>query len=99
MTAEWMELLKTLGVASPLVVILLYLLKEATKERQAITTAFLDALKTTVEQSNEQRLRTSNELAELTHALRDDGKRAAEEHGRIVDAIDKLDLRRHVREG
>ena len=85
----WLQL----GIAAPLVVILLYLLKQSTDERREITTKFLAALQTTVEQSNEQRLRASNELAQLTDVIREDKKLSADEHARIVESIDKLYLR------
>ena len=90
-----------LGLAAPLVGILMYLLKQSTDERKVLMTQFLAALTTTVEQSNEQRLRASTELAQLTETLRDDKKRSSEEHARageehvrIVEAIDRLSPRK-----
>lgn len=83
-----------LGLAAPLVGILLFLLKQSTDERKDITSKFLVALQTTVNASNEARLRTADEVANLTSTLRDVQKHSTEEHNRIVDAIGKLELRR-----
>lgn len=94
MSAEqWTEIVKTLGVSGPLVAILLYLLRQMNEERKSVTTQFLDALRTTVEQSNEARVRAANELSQLVTALRDHQERSGDEHNRIVDAIGKLGVR------
>ena len=90
---QWTEVVKTLGVSGPLVAILLYLLRQMNDERKAVTAQFLDALRTTVEQSNEARLRSATELGQLTVTLRDHQERSGDEHARIVDAIGKLSLR------
>ena len=90
---QWADVIKTLGVSGPLVVILMYLLRTMNDERKAVTVQFLDALRTTVEQSNEARLRAANEMALLNTALRDHQGKSADEHQRIVDAIAGLTAR------
>jgi len=82
-----------LGIATPFVALLWYLLKQATDERKEITVKFLAALTSTVEQSNDARIRSANELSILTQTIHDHQENSADEHQRIVDAIGKLGLR------
>lgn len=99
MTAEqWFEVTKNLGVAAPLVIVLLYLLRflvelltKATNERQAVTTQFVDAMKTIATTSAVAQQQAAASLQELASAIRDGGSRSMEEHDRIVDAIGKID--------
>lgn len=83
---QWGELARTLGIASPLVGLLIYLLRQATEERREITDRFLVALETTVAGSSKAMQENTAATRELSVTLRD-------EHARIVDAIGKLDLR------
>lgn len=76
----------TLGVAAPLVGILIYLLRQATIERQEITTKFLEALTTTVS-ANTQATR------EIGIALDIMRKASQSEHERIIDAVGKMGSR------
>lgn len=94
MTSEqWAEVIKTLGVSGPLVGILIYLLKQATEERRAITKDFLATLTTTVSSNAQAQTRAAESLQDLAGALRDTAKSSADEHNRIVDAIGKLGRR------
>ena len=94
MTPEQLgELMRTLGVASPLVGLLIYLLRQATEERREITNRFLGALETTVAgatRATQENTAATRELAAATEASR---KASVDEHGRIVDAIGKLGRR------
>ena len=82
-----------LGLAAPLVAILLYLLKQSADERKEITAAFIGALTTMVTESNDSRMKTAIEMGEMVEALRQHEKRSTQEHDRIVDAIGKMYLR------
>lgn len=88
----WGDTIKTLGIAAPLVSLLIYLLKQATEERKEITGRFLVALQTTVEQSNEARIRAADELGQLVVAMKEHHKSSGEEHTRVVEAIHELIL-------
>lgn len=90
------EFWASLGVAGPLVAILLYLLRQATDERRQITDAFLNALMSTVQVSNEARVRSASELSNLSQSIREQTSRASEEHSRVIDAIGKMILREHA---
>ena len=57
-----------LGLAAPLVGILLYLLKQSTDERKEITTKFIDALKTVVTETNDVRMKQAIEMGEMVEA-------------------------------
>ncbi|MDO8562374.1 MAG: hypothetical protein Q7S25_00865 [Candidatus Limnocylindria bacterium] len=95
------EVTKSLGIAAPLVVVLLYLLRlvvelltKATDERKTITAQFVDAMKTTATTSALAQQQAAASLQELAAAMRDGASRSLEEHNRIVDAIGKLGSRR-----
>jgi len=92
-TDQWPELARTLGIAAPLVLVLTYMLREATAERREITARFLTALQTTVEQSNEVRIRAATEMHELVVGLAQDRERGAAEHERMVQILEQLDGR------
>lgn len=92
----WLQL----GIAAPLVVALLYLLKQNADERKEVTAKFLNALQTTVSESNESRMRSAVELGQVVETLRSMETRSTLEHKQLVESIDRLYLREQVkREG
>lgn len=91
MTEEaWLELMKPLGVAIPLVAILFYLLRQATEERQSITKAFLTTLQETVKSSSESSLRLSVTFSDMTDAIRLSEQRHSAEHTQIVETLRQI---------
>lgn len=105
MTPEQLgELMRTLGVASPLVGLLIWMLRQATEERQRvaaeatverkdITNRFLTALETTVSSATRAIQENTAATKELSATIEANRKSSVDEHGRIVDAIGKLGRR------
>lgn len=94
MTAEqWGDLARTLGIASPLVGLLIYLLRQATEERQNITDRFLSALESTVAGATKAIQDNTAATRELSVSIEANRKSNIDEHTRIVDAIGKLNRR------
>lgn len=88
MTGEQVfETIKLLGVAAPLVSILVYLLKQSNEERREITDKFLSTLDSTVKTNAEASAKIAASLAELNQTLRDGNQAAQTEHGRIMDFL------------
>lgn len=99
-TEQTFEVVKSLGIAAPLVVVLVYLLRmvvdlltKATEERKAVTAQFVDAMKTTATTSALAQQQAASSLQDLAAAMRESSSRSEDAHNRIVDAIGKLDLR------
>lgn len=90
---QWGELARTLGVASPLVGLLIYLLRQATEERQQITDRFLSALESTVAGASKAIQDNTSATKELSATIEANRKSNIDEHSRIVDAIGKLNRR------
>ena len=94
------EIGKSLGIAAPLVIVLLYLLRllvdlltRATDERKTITTQFIDAMKTSATTSAIAQQQAAASLQELAATFRENASRSMDEHNRIVDALGKLSIR------
>lgn len=90
---QWGELMRTLGVASPLVGLLIYLLRQATEERREITNRFLGALETTVAGATRATQENTVATRELSATIEANRKSSVDEHSRIVDAIGKIGRR------
>lgn len=90
---QWADLAQTLGVASPLVALLIYLLRQATEERREITNRFLGALETTVAGATKAIQENTAATRELSVTIEANRKSSVDEHARIVDAIGKLGRR------
>lgn len=97
---QYAEIAKQLGVAAPLVLVLMYLLRfmaqllhQATEERKAITAQFVDAMKTTAATSALAQEKAAQSLQDLAASLREQGVRSTDEHNRIVDALGKFSSR------
>lgn len=90
---QWGELTRTLGVAAPLVLMLLYLLKQSNEERQKLTDRFLAALETTVTRAIDTQNSATSAIKDMSNAVVNDRRSAQEEHNRIVDAIGKIGRR------
>lgn len=89
MQVDWIETAKTLGVAAPLVLILVWILDRTTKERERITTQFLTTLQTTITTNTATQTQTVEAIKENTSALKEFSNRASDEHNRLIDAIGK----------
>lgn len=87
------DLTRTLGVAAPLVVLLIYLLRQANEERQKITDRFLVALESTVARAIETQQQSTSALKDITNEVAADRRAQTDEHNRIVDAIGKIGRR------
>lgn len=92
-TTEWAQFAQTLGVAAPLVAILLYLLRQSTEERQRITDRFLSSMDKRDAESIDARLRSAQALNELTGSIREHDRRCVEEHLSMIRALDGLEAR------
>jgi hypothetical protein len=90
---QWAELFKTVGVAAPLVGLLIYLLRQATEERREITNRFLAALENIGGNATRAIHENSVEMRGLAVMIEANRKSSVDEHARIVDSIGKLDLR------
>lgn len=73
-----------LGIAAPFIALLIYLLRQANQERKDLTDKFVTAMTTTV---------TSNTHATtgLKEAINEWRAGNQDEHGRIVDALGRLE--------
>lgn len=98
---QYGEVAKSLGVAAPLVIVLLYLLKVllqllngATEERKAITAQFVEAMKTTVATSALAQQQAATALQDLAASQREQANRTTDEHNRLIDAIGKFQIGR-----
>lgn len=94
---QWFEVTKSLGIASPLVIVLIYLLRmlvtlltKSGEERAAITAQFVAAMQTLATTSAVAQQQAAASLHELAGAMRDASTRSLEEHNRITDAIGKI---------
>lgn len=86
----WSDLVAQLGVAVPLVAILLYLLKQTTDERRAITADFLQTLRETVAANAAGNERVAASLNELALADRERKLEATAEHERMIRELDRI---------
>lgn len=87
---SWGEIFAQLGVAVPLVAILLYLLKQTTDERRAITSDFLQTLRETVAANAAGNERVAASLNELALADRERKLAATAEHERMIRELDRI---------
>ena len=85
-----MELIKTLGVAAPVVGLLFYLLRQATAERQNITTEFLKTLRETVASSSSATTQLTSSVTELAALTRDRQTSATQEHSKMIEELRKI---------
>ena len=76
-----------LGINSPLLVILVYLLKQSNEERREITDKFLATLSDTVRTNADASAKLAASLSELNAAIRERNHSATDEHRRIFDAL------------
>lgn len=86
----WGDLFAQLGVAVPLVAILLYLLKQTTDERRAITADFLQTLRETVAANAQGNERVASSLNELALADRERKLAATAEYERMIRELDRI---------
>lgn len=86
---NWEETAKTLGVAAPLVMILVWILDRTTRERERITSDFLETLRTTITGNSATQAQMVEAIKENTAALKESSARNTEEHARLIDAIGK----------
>lgn len=87
---DWLEVLKPLGVAVPLVAVLFYLLRQATEERRAITGDFLRTLRETVAANADSISKVTAALAELTSATRERKEESSDEHNKMIDLLTRI---------
>lgn len=86
---DWVETAKTLGVAAPLVLILVWILDRTTRERERITSQFLTTLQTTITTNSTTQTQMVEAIKENTAAIKESSRSASEEHTRLIDAIGK----------
>lgn len=65
------ELITSLGVAAPLVVLLYFQLRECSKERADLTKQFLEAMQTTISGNNTQMLKLAETNTDTVAAIND----------------------------
>ena len=94
MPEMWTELLKTLGIAAPLVALLFYLLRQATEERRMITEKFLAYIDQMAVRSVALITDTNVKAREDHHAIIDELKdarlKSGEEHRALMEALKEL---------
>jgi len=95
--SPWLELLRPLGVAIPLVAILFYLLRQATDERRGITSDFLLTLRETIKSGAEQgaqvtsQLRSvASEVSALNAETQERREAASNEHREMMNVLARI---------
>lgn len=93
----WGEILRPLGVAIPLVAILLYLLKQATDERRLITADFLLTLRETIKSGAENNALVAarmqamaSEISALNIETQERRAAATAEHKEMMQALSHI---------
>ena len=86
----WSDLVAQLGVAVPLVAILMYLLKQSTDERRAISADFLKTLRETVAANASGNERVASAMNDLALADRERKMAATAEHERMIRELDRI---------
>lgn len=84
------DLIERLGVAAFLVVGLFYLLRQATEERKAITTQFLETLRVTVASNAQAQQGTTIALNDLALADRERKAATTAEHQQITQRLEQI---------
>lgn len=87
-----------LGIAAPLIGILIMLLRGADSERRELTGKFLVTLETTIKSNAEGAVATATALAEIVRTANERSLAASTEHGRMVELLQDIarDLRTPV---
>lgn len=88
------ELLTSLGVAAPLVVLLFFQLRECSKERADLTKQFLEALQTTIGGNNTQMIKFAETNSDTVAAINELRASIAARLDRIERHLDPLPLGR-----
>ena len=65
------ELITSLGVAAPLVVLLYFQLRECSKERADLTNRFLETLERTINGNNEQMIKLAETNSDTVSAIKE----------------------------
>ena len=89
-------LLNGLGVAGPLVGFLIWSLRENTKERQLITSQFLNALQTTITTATTNQAQLSRLIGESVSSIQMMERRNSEDHVQIVKVLETVRERLHA---
>lgn len=85
-----LELLKPLGPAAIVVILLWWQLREATIERRATTAEFLKTLKETINNASSSSMQVAASLQDQTDAIRDTAALHTKEHERILHLLDAM---------
>ena len=88
---EWLNFATQLGVAGPLVVLLIWLLRQTNEERREITDKYLATLLDTVKTHAESSGRLTTALSELSAAEKAEMHLHSEEHSRILQVLTKIE--------
>ena len=84
---QWVELLKPLGIAAPLVLLLYWLLRENVNERKQITSQFLSSLQEMSKTASDGAVATAGAIQSMAATLNDTTERHSREHDRILSAL------------
>lgn len=84
------EIFAPLGVAVPLVLVLFYLLRQATEERRSINTEYLRTMREMVSANAQGNERVAGALNELAEADRERKLAATAEHERMIRELDRI---------
>lgn len=88
--AAWAELLKTLGIAAPLVGFLIFIYNKTDSERRETQSKFLDALQNAFIQAAADRQSNTAALMELTATIRERGTASMAEHEKMLMIMQKM---------
>ncbi len=81
------EIIKYLGVAVPLVLVLLYQLQQANSERRELTTKFLSALESTIKTNAEVMTATTGAVSEMRQAATTEHREMIQELRHMTEAL------------
>ena len=81
------QMVLQLGLAAPLVIILVYLLWQSNQERRETTTKFLETLQQTIRTNAEAMMQHSNAVTELRHQASNEHRDMVTEMRSLVDAL------------
>ena len=100
------DVMAQLGIAVPLVAILLYILRQTNEERQRITSDFLMTLRETVSSNTNAMAQISGQIASQTAAIegvnrsfRERATLTSKEHQEIVEALDRVIFQMEIETG